>query len=219
MSETRTYTIHRSSGPVGLNPKDNAWSKAEKLSIDVYPWYKGGDKQGTEGRLLYDDEAVYALFICQDKHIYSEETRPNGNVYKDSCVEFFAIPDLANGGYFNFEANCCGCVHLGWGPGRPDRKLAGPETHAGLKVATSVSGPTKNESPSDNGWWLAARLPFSTISQFAGLTVAPRAGTIWKANFYRCGGKTDDQYACWNPIGHPKPDFHRPEFFGTLRFS
>ena len=87
------------------------------------------------------------------------------------------------------------------------------------RVGTSIPTPTKVESPNDDGWWLAAAIPFSAISELAGFKVAPKSGTVWRANFYRCGGRTDPQYACWNHIDNPQPDFHRPEFFGNLTFE
>jgi hypothetical protein len=38
-----------------------------------------------------------------------------------------------------------------------------------------------------------------------------------RANFYKCGDLTaHPHFLSWNPIDLPKPDFHRPEFFGTL---
>ena len=38
-----------------------------------------------------------------------------------------------------------------------------------------------------------------------------------RANFYKCGDKTaHPHYLSWSPIDTPKPDFHRPEFFGEL---
>jgi hypothetical protein len=38
-----------------------------------------------------------------------------------------------------------------------------------------------------------------------------------RANFYKCGDKTaHPHYLSWSPIETPKPDFHRPEFFGEL---
>ncbi|MDY7009218.1 MAG: carbohydrate-binding family 9-like protein, partial [Planctomycetota bacterium] len=80
-----------------------------------------------------------------------------------------------------------------------------------LIVSTSSSG--------DDGWWLAAAIPFAVISQIAGRKIAPKSGTHWRANFYRCGGKTDPQAACWNPIDLPEQDYHRPEFFGNLSFE
>jgi hypothetical protein len=97
--------------------------------------------------------------------------------------------------------------------------LSTPAQAARIKVATSVPGSTKEESPSDNGWWLAAELPWDMLSEFTGVKIAPKAGTAWRANFYRCGGKTDEQYGSWNPITSPKPDFHRPECFGNITFA
>ena len=68
-------------------------------------------------------------------------------------------------------------------------------------------------------WWAAVAISFRTLSELIGRTVAPAAGDAWKGNFYRCGGKTDPQFACWSPIEFPRPDFHRPEFFGELHFA
>ena len=40
------------------------------------------------------------------------------------------------------------------------------------------------------------------------------------ANFYKCGDKTAHiHFVSWSPIGCEKPDFHRPEYFGTLEFA
>jgi hypothetical protein len=220
MEATKSYLICRAAGPVRLACDDEAWAGAERLSIDEYPWYRSGQKQGTDVALLYDAEALYALFVCEDRHISAAETRPNGNVYLDSCVELFAMPAPdGDGGYFNFEANCCGTAHLGFGPARQGRRLADEPVLRRIRVATSVATPIKSESTRDDGWWLAARLPFAAISEFAGFPVAPEPQARWRANFYRCGGKTDPQYACWNTIRWERPDFHRPEFFGELRFQ
>ena len=60
---------------------------------------------------------------------------------------------------------------------------------------------------------------FEFLREFTGRPVAPKAGTRWLANFFRCGGKTDCQFASWNNIVWKHPDFHRPEFFGELRFA
>ncbi len=220
MTGMKSYTIHRASGPLRGACDDPAWEAAERLAIDEYPWYVSGDKQDTTVALLYDDEALHALFVCADKHISAVETEPNGNVYLDSCVELFAWPgQVGEGGYFNFEANCCGTVHLGYGPGRSDRRLAPPSVHERIAVATCIPTPTKDESPNDDGWWLAATIPFAALGELTGTEIAPGPGSTWRANFYRCGGKTDDQYACWNVIDFERPSFHLPEFFGELIFE
>jgi len=41
-----------------------------------------------------------------------------------------------------------------------------------------------------------------------------------KANFFKCGDDTQQpHFLSWQPIDTPRPDFHRPEFFGFLQFD
>ena len=218
----RHYTIQPSVGAVPLTGRvaGTIWQVARVLRIDRYPWYEGGRKQSTAVRILSSSSKLYVQFRCRDRHIFSRETRLNGDVYLDSCVELFAMPQPGEGaGYFNLEINCCGCMHLGWGPGRDGRRLATPEIASQIRIATSVAGPTKDESPDDRAWWVAVALPYRALSDLADMKVPPRRRGVWRANLYRCGGRTDDQYAVWNAIDWPHPDYHRPEFFGELRFG
>ena len=217
----RRYTIAKAAGAVPLtgDVSGTPWAAARVMRIDRYPWYGRGGKQPTAVRMLYDARALYVQFRCRDRHLSAVETRLNGDVYLDSCVELFAMPDPPAGAYFNLEVNCCGCLHLGWGPGRAGRRLVGPEPARRLRIATSVPTATKDESPADRSWWVAAALAFRALGDFAGVKLRPRPGDVWRANCYRCGGRTDPQYAVWNPIDWPQPDYHRPEFFGELAFA
>ena len=216
--QRRRHTVARADGPVELSGSVRAtsWPRARPLHVDVYPWYAGGGKQATEVRLLYDPDNLYAQFRCRDLHIFSAETKLNGDVYKDSCVEMFAGIDEV---YFNLEINCCGVMHLGVGSGRTPRRLVDAVLAGQIKIATSIRSPIKAESPDDRDWWVAARLPFAVLNKFTARVLTPRPGATWRANFYRCGGRIDPQYACWSPIDTPEPDYHRPEFFGELRFA
>ncbi|MCF6356434.1 MAG: hypothetical protein L3J54_01390 [Draconibacterium sp.] len=45
-----------------------------------------------------------------EKNILAREPRTNGEVYKDSTVEFFISVDEKN--YYNFEFSCIGVTHL-----------------------------------------------------------------------------------------------------------
>ena len=218
----RRYTVRRVVGAIPLTGRvsGTAWEHACVLRIDRYPWYERGRRQSTTVRLLCSGATLFVQFRCRDRHSSARETKLNGDVYLDSCVELFAMPRPAAGdAYFNLEINCCGCMHLGWGAGRPDRRLATPEIARRIPIATSVPAPTKDESHDDRTWWVAVALPFAALSDFAGMPIRPRPGAAWGANLYRCGGQTDPQYACWNPIDWPRPDYHRPEFFGRLRFG
>ena len=218
----KSYTIHRAAELVPLcgDAAAGPWKSADVAAIDEYPWYKAGAKQATAARVLYDDRAIYLQFLCQDRHIFAQVTETGGNVCRDSCVEFFATIDPDQGpDYFNVEMNCCGTRLMGFGPERKDRRRLKPEQAGRIQVVTSVPGPTKAESPADQSWWAAVSLPFDFLSEFTGVKIAPKPGTLWRANFYRCGGQTEPQNASWNPIPWPTPDYHRPEFFGDVRFA
>ena len=55
-----------------------------------------------------------------------------------------------------------------------------------------------------------------TIS-YALLNYFGHVGDCLYANFYKCGDKTvHPHYACWNPVGGEKPNFHQPQSFGKL---
>ena len=221
----RSYTVKGVSNEVPLSGEvaGTPWSDAESLNIDNYPWFKSGEKKATKVRLLYDDQAIYIQFLCEDNHIYAAHTEINSSVCADSCVEFFAIPQPdGDNRYFNLEINCCGTFLLGWGKNIQEicAGFVDPELSTKyLKIAASVEGPKKEESPQDNGWWVTATIPFELISDLSGRKIQPINGTSWLANFYRCGGKTNQQYACWNWIDYPLPDYHRPEFFGEIVFE
>lgn len=217
-----SYQINRAAGDIPFTGAvaGTPWASAQTMLIDNFPWFKGGQKQATQVRILYDDQNLYLQFLCEDKHIFAQYTEHNGPVCLDSCVEAFIMVDPTNGpGYFNLEINCCGHIHMGYGVQRADRTLMDEKTARRMTIKTSIASDTKLESPDDNGWWVAAKLPLALLREFTGKTIAPHAGTIWKANFYRCGGKTDDQFAAWNTLACPNPDFHRPEYFGDLKFA
>ena len=221
----RSYTVKRVSTEISLSHEipGTAWSDADELSIDIYPWFKSGRKEATTVRMLYDERAVYVQFLCDDKHIYADHTEVNSSVCRDSCVEFFAQPiPQVDQRYFNLEINCCGNFFLGWGKNVQEisSHFVDPELSSKyLKIAASVAGPTKQESPEDNGWSVVVEIPFELLSWLSGRKIQPTSGTIWRANFYRCGGKMDPQYACWNRVDTPSPDYHCPEFFGELVFD
>lgn len=213
-----SYVIERAGGTVDLTGQE--WLGANVALVDQFPWFTSGVKEKTQARALYDDQALYLQFHCSDSHISAEARALNGPVCRDSCVEFFASPhpDLREH-YFNFEANCCGALHLGFAANRLNRQLVDAAAAKAIRVVSSIDAPTKDEQADDKSWWLAARIPFAVVAEMAQMPIAPRKGDRWRGNMYRCGGVTNPQYACWNWIDLPKPDFHTPKFFGEMIFG
>lgn len=226
----RTYTVRRAGSaddvPLTGDADDTVWRRAEAAELDQFPW---GDDPGpsTTARALYDAEALYLQFHAEDEEITADVTDLNGPTFEDSSVEFFASPERRPDGsptpYFNFEANCCGTFKLAWqepnwrerGIGRT---LVSPEDAAAVDVETSVPGPTKSADPGDESWWLAARIPLSTLRSLTGLALTLDSETVWRGNFYR-SGVSDEAKGTWNRIGLPDPAYHSPEFFGRLEFA
>lgn len=135
----------------------------------------------------------------------------NADVYKDSCVEFFVQP-LPDGPYYNFEFNCIGTIHAAR---RTDRHNGTLLSDAELdSVARFASCGTRafNEMEGIFAWNLTVDIPLEVMGlKYDGNPLAMRG------NFYKCADETScPHFLSWAPVDTPKPDFHRPEFFGTI---
>lgn len=222
----RTYTVKRADGDMSIDgDADGQWRRAERLDVNRFNWHDGGPKLRTTAWLLYDEDAIYARFDVEDHDISSTVTELNGPTFRDSSVELFADPNPGvDSRYFNFEANCCGFFKLawqeeGWQERGIDRDLIPGDLAERIRVETSVEGPTREPRSDDEGWWLAAAIPFPVLREFTGVAVDPEPGTVWRANVYRSGVARDELKATWNPMPTPEPDYHSPEYFGRFRFE
>ena len=222
----KTYTLARAEGDVPLTGAiEGPWADAGTAAIEEFNWYESGPRPATTVRGLYDETALYLQYQVEDRDITSRTTELNGSVHEDSCVEFFATPlPGENARYLNFEANACGTFKMGWmEPGWAvrgiGRELISEDLAETVTVATSEPGPTREPAADDESWWLAAAVPFETLSELTGLDLAPSSGDRWRANFHRTGVATVSQEASWNPIGTEDKQFHSPGHFGWIVFE
>lgn len=194
------------------------WQAIDSLFIDNYPWYESGTKQKTQVKLAANNETLFIQIIAQDNYSFAKQAELNHMlVCEDSCVEFFFSPSGKLGSsYVNLEVNCCGTLHLAYGENRENRKFISLETANLINCKTSITSPTKIEHEHDSQWSVTISLPFAAIEQ---LTSEKVNKAQWFANFYRCGGRTEQQYAVWNTINVTKPDYHQPKYFGELVFQ
>lgn len=193
------------------------WQDIPVLNINKFPWYKMGMKQNTQIMLCANNENLFIQIIAQDNHSFAQQTQLNHMlVCEDSCVEFFFSPSGQFAShYVNLEVNCCGTMHLAYGSDRHNRQFISLDAASLITLQTSVTSLVKVEKSDDNQWCVDITLPFAAIEA---LTGEPVNKDIWYGNFYRCGGRVEPQYAVWNSIISPEPDFHRPEHFGELVF-
>ena len=166
-------------------------------------------------RIGHVGDEIWLAFSVTESRLRALETRTHGKVHKDCCVEFFLSFDRTN--YYNFECNCIGTPHLAYGPGRANRTFIPLPLMRRLAVETSLAREPFGERAGDFPWFLTARLP---LSLFAFDALSSLSGVSASANFYKiASGLSVGHYLTWRPVRTPAPDYHRPEFFGEIRFE
>ena len=140
----------------------------------------------------------------------------DGNVWEDSCCEFFSVP-AGDDIYYNIECNCAGHMLIGCGPERENRERALQQVLDTVKRWSSLGNVPFDEKDAPSVWQLVLVVP---VSAFYNHKIADISGTTIRANFYKCGDKLRKMhFLSWNPINVPKPDFHCPKFFGEVEFE
>lgn len=192
------------------------WQKVESLTIDTFPWFDSGLKQATYVQLARTNQALHLKVKAIDCHSSASVLENNGSVYLDSCFEFFFTPSRQlQEAYINLEINCIGTVYFATRDQEAKRRGTLEQIGALSVDCLYEKGKVKLVSEEDQAWTLDIRIPFDLVEA---LYNSPIDWQMWHCNFYRCGGSVDDQYATWNPIDTPSPDFHQPKQFGQLVF-
>ncbi|QGY42412.1 hypothetical protein GM418_01705 [Maribellus comscasis] len=202
--------------PVSLSEAENLLEKQTVSNfISTVNWEEFSYQPKVSFRIGHIQNEIWLKYYVVEKYILAKETRTNGDVYKDSCVEFFISADGEN--YYNFEFNCIGTIHLAFGAGRGNRKFVDPEIIKKIEITSSLGSQPFEEKTGKFEWEMMIRIPkeclaYSNINSLNGLKAS--------ANFYKCGEDTSEpHYVTWNPIKTKNPDYHRPEFFGEVFFE
>lgn len=184
-------------------------------AIDVANWSTFPYRPEVSFRIAYTDHAVLLHYKVKEKSVRARYGRDDDPVYTDSCVEFFIQP-AGDDIYYNFECNCVGTLLIGAGaPGNRVRATA--ETAAGVDRWASLGRTPFEEQMGEKEWEVALVIPYTTFFQHQ---ITALDGVTARANFYKCGDElATPHFLSWNPIDAAKPNFHLPEFFGTLRFQ
>ena len=220
-----TYTIRKTSDATSLdlNWNNPAWRVAETLEIKNFRPESSDHRPQTSARLLYDPRGLHGIFRVQDQYVRCVRAGYGSEVWKDSCVEFFAEPK-AGRGYFNFEFNCGGaflCCHI-VDPGRAPEGFKQftrvPETVARqIQVRSSLPARIKREIKDPTDWTLQFFIPFSVFEKFIG-PVGEASGQTWRGNFFKCAEDlSHPHWASWSPVD--ELNFHLPHCFGEIQFE
>jgi len=196
--------------------ENSVWDNAETAEIACFPWDQNDYRPKSEAKVLYTEKGLHVYMISYENKITATYTKMNDPVYKESCMEFFI---KANPGkddrYFNFEFNALGTLNLGLGKDRFGRQAIPESELANFKISASVKKENVNDFRGPY-WTLRFFIPFDFLEKYLG-KIDIKSGAQMYGNFYKCGDLTEySHFGSWNEVINEKPDFHRPEFFGSL---
>lgn len=200
----KTYEVYPASenGP--------QWESLPKAEISNVQWIDAPGIQAW-GQLCYDEKFLYVRLEAVEKHILARYTGDVDPVCNDSCLEFFFTPEEKGNRYFNLEVNPNGACYFGYGRLRHQRsRLLCKKVKKLLNIR-----PFRTEK----GWGVECALPLWFLEiYFPGFSLCP--GKKLRANFYKCAEESaTPHFITWNEVVAPKPDFHRPRYFGQLIFK
>lgn len=164
-------------------------------------------------RAFHNDSHLFLEYQVREKCTMALETRNGCDVYKDSCVEFFVMPEGSDH-YYNFEWNAIGTLSMSRRTGRRDAIPAPMEVLDSVLASSTFGCKPFAEISGDNLWSLRVAIPCSALF---GDDLKTWRGASLKGNFYKCGdGLSCPHYITMFPIQTPSPDYHRPEFFREI---
>ncbi len=206
---------------IDANWNKEVWKNIKEIQLKNYMGDKPEHFPSVFAKLAYSDSAIYVIFKVNDQYVRSVAQKYQDKVFEDSCVEFFFTPDNnSEKGYFNLESSCGGVQLLYFNiPSKNERIKIKEEDYHQITVAHSLPKINDPEIKKKITWYLEYKIPFELITKYYKLK-RPKSGTEWKANFYKCADKTSHpHWLTWNKVEYPKPNFHLPQYFGTIVFE
>ena len=184
--------------------------------IDTVNWAEYPYRPDACFRIVATDRGFVINYRVTEESVAAVADGDCGHVWEDSCVEFFSCP-TDDGTYYNVECNCVGTVLVAAGKDRNARTFAPREVLESIQRWSSLGRENFTERlGGEDGvsWEVVLLVPYSVYFQH---NIKSVEGRKFTANFYKCGDNLKTpHFLSWNPIGVENPDFHRPDFFGTV---
>ena len=179
------------------------WTPLRRRQADGHPY-------DTRFKVLYSTTGLYFLMDGTDKTQVATMKEDFMDLWNEDVFEVFLWTDERHPIYFEYQISPLnrelailvpnfGGQFLGWRPWHYEKDRV----------------TRKNVSASADGWRAEFFIPYALLRPLQ--NVPPKAGTVWRANFYRMdydGGKRTQWE--WAPVG---PSFHEYQKFGELVFA
>lgn len=173
---------------------------------DLYPY-----RPEVSFKIAYTQESLYIHYQVKEDFVRAQYIRPNENVWEDSCVEFFVSFDN-RATYYNLEFNVLGTGLMGYGPAiKSERNRLDAATIEQISTYTQLV-----QKGGQKAWGLIMEIPWA-VFKFTEISGFKQQQVF--ANFYKCGDALPQpHFISWEAINYATPNFHRPEYFGQLKF-
>lgn len=165
-------------------------------------------------RIAHNDKTLFLKFNVQEEVVMAKVDHDSGDVWTDSCVEFFVSFD--DTGYYNFEFSCIGKKLLGFRQNQTEAVHASPQVLQSIQCLPTLGTECFAERQGDCEWELTVAIPKEAFFNHNFDTLE---GLFAMVNAYKCGdGLSKPHFLSWNPIRTTTPNFHCPQYFGRMRF-
>jgi len=183
--------------------------------IDMLNWpTQFSYKPGCQFKIARSGQSLFIHFKVVEGNIRALYTNDQKPVWEDSCVAFFC-KEQEQDTYFNFEFNCIGtCLATQRESRTLNVNLLSTASLHSIKRYASLGNASFDEKIGNFEWKLTIEIPFLVMN-----IPSDNLPEILMGNFYKCADETSvPHYLSWSHISTNQPDFHRPEFFGTIYF-
>jgi hypothetical protein len=186
--------------------------QTECYIVERMPWVLFPYKPEVAFSIAYTEDCILLKYYVKEKAIRAVHNQDNTPVHEDSCVEFFiAFEDDQE--YYNLEFNCTGTCLAGHGK-NSERRLIGQEIIHKIRRQSIIKTLVDKENMIN--WELTLVIP---LEIFVHRPIGHLKGTRCRVNFYKCGDLLPEpHFLAWKNIYSESPNFHLPQFFGTMHF-
>ena len=248
-----SYEVHFTEEEMTLDGRadEQSWSLAPTIELTdrAYPSLEPISPASTRVRALWNEQGFLVLYQCQDQNILATVTKRDSSVYKDDDVELFLDPDMDGTHYVQLAINALN-TQMDVLKTEIDNKPSFPNWDSGTESAVVVAGSLEDGADRDESWTVELFFPWSSMGQEAlelsrfykvqerdvlgDLSVPPKVGDRWKANFNRFDhgrGEVRRANLSWGTIRYKEGDIvsgwgvsstsgslHDPTHWGVLVF-
>ncbi|MEW5855713.1 MAG: carbohydrate-binding family 9-like protein [Myxococcota bacterium] len=218
------YSAVRRTEPITVDGVvEPAWEKAARTGAFFNYDGRGYPGNKTSARLMWDDEALYVLFECDDKDIWTSYTKRDDPIYNQEAVEVFLDVDAdlgthgdPNKGTYQELQAAPNDVHFDAAfSGR--RQGMNPGWNSSYETKAVLRGTFNTPTDVDEGWTSEWRIPWKDLTDVG---TGVKAGQRMRFNMFRLdkprkdGRIVDNEASAWSaPLSG---DFHNVTRFGWL---